>query len=857
MVVVACVALWAGTGTVAQTDQPAAGVPLHVAEWRARAIANVRYELTLRVTALERETIRGDAVVRFELSDTSKPLVVDFSPAAERVRSLAINGRREFHAVNGHLVLPASALRRGENVLRIAFDAGDAPLNRSAEFLYALFVPARAHQAIPCFDQPSLKVRWTLRIEVPAATSWRVIANARHLDRTPIPGTPDFEAHAFAETAPLPPYLFSFVIGEFQTESATRGHRQLTMHHRETDGAKVARNREKIFDLHAQALAYMEEYTGIAYPFDKLEFVMIPAFQFAGMEHAGKILYNAPAMLLDDSATQNQHLARASTIAHETAHMWFGDLVTMRWFDDVWLKEVFANFMAAKIVNPSFPEVNHELRFLLSHYPAAYEVDRTAGTNPIRQPLENLSEAGSLYGAIIYQKAPIVMRHLEQQMGPEAFRDGLREYLRKYSFGNASWADLVALLDPRIEEDLATWSRAWVDERGRPSIATELEVLNDTIRVLRFRQSDPFGRGLLWPQKLRVTLGYAKGDEELSVSVGAANTDVTAARGRPAPLYVLPNGGGWAYAGFRLDARSLEYLSTSVADLRDPLTRGAAWVTLWDAMLERDLPPEALVSLALRALPRDSDEQLTNRILGYLRTAWWRFLPHSRQSVRRGDLERVLMDGLARAQTPSQKGAWFGALRELAGSPAAVDWLQRVWRGDVTIAGLSLAEADFASLALDLAVREVEGWRDLLHTQVARMKNPDRKARLAFVLPAVSADPAERAQWFERLADVENRRREPWVVEGLAYLNHPMRAEVSAKFVRPSLELLEEIHRTGDIFFPTRFLGATLAGHRSPQVARIVHEFLATRAPQYPPRLRNVVLRAADELFRAAEAEGR
>ena len=135
------------------------------------------------------------------------------------------------------------------------------------------------------------------------------------------------------------------------------------------------------------------------------------------MEHPGSVFYNANSMLLDESATQNQFLGRASLISHETSHMWFGDLVTMKWFNDVWMKEVFANFMAAKIVNPSFPEVNHELRFLLQHYPAAYDVDRTEGANPIRQDLANLNEAGSLYGAIIYQKAPIVMRQLELLVG--------------------------------------------------------------------------------------------------------------------------------------------------------------------------------------------------------------------------------------------------------------------------------------------------------------------------------------------------------------------------------------------------------------------------------------------------------
>src|SRR5438046_805370 len=127
----------------------------------------------------------------------------------------------------------------------------------------------------------------------------------------------------------------------------------------------------------------------------------------------------ASSILLDESATENQMLGRASTISHETSHMWFGDLVTMRWFNDVWMKEVFANFMAAKIVNPSFPNVNHELRFLTSNYPSAYGVDRTAGTHPIRQELENLSAAGQMYGPIIYQKAPTVMRQQDLLVGPE------------------------------------------------------------------------------------------------------------------------------------------------------------------------------------------------------------------------------------------------------------------------------------------------------------------------------------------------------------------------------------------------------------------------------------------------------
>ena len=175
--------------------------------------------------------------------------------------------------------------------------------------------------------------------------------------------------------------------------------------------------------------------------------------------------------------------------------MWFGDMVTMEWFSDVWMKEVFANFMAAKIVNPSFPEVKHELRFLTAHYPSAYGIDRTEGTHQIRQELDNLNEAGSLYGAIIYQKAPIVMQQLERMIGEDAFRDGLRTYLEQFRFGNATWLDLVAAFDAQTDIDVAEWSRAWVEEPGRPIIWTELTLDdNGTVQTPQRRPERSAGR---------------------------------------------------------------------------------------------------------------------------------------------------------------------------------------------------------------------------------------------------------------------------------------------------------------------------------------------------------------------------
>ncbi len=832
----------------AQIATPDPGVPLEVATRRAAIVSNLRYELVVRIPEALASPLSGQTTARFDLKDASEPLVLDFETSREHVLSLDVNGRpADISYVNGHIVIPAAALAAGPNTVLIRFNAGDASLNRNKDFLYTLFVPARARLAFPVFDQPDLKGRWTVTLEHPA--KWQSAANGAELSRST---NGDRVTVKFAETEPLPTYLVAFIAGDFKVETAERNGRTFRMFHRETDAAKVARNREAIFDLHARALEFLERYTSIPYAFGKFDFVAIPAFQFGGMEHAGKILYNASGLMLDESATQNQLLGRASVIAHETAHMWFGDLVTMRWFNDVWMKEVFANFMAAKIVNPSFPAVNHDLRFLLSNYPSAYEVDRTPGANPIRQQLDNLNEAGSMYGAIIYQKAPVVMRHLEALLGVDNFRDGLREYLKAHAFGNATWSDLITVLDRRTPMDLQQWSRAWVDEPGRPTIETVLETKGGTIARLAFRQRDTWNRKRIWPQQLRVAIGSQASFKIVHVELNGAQAEVKEAVGMPAPMYVLPNGAGWAYGDFVLDKTSLAYLMTDLPDIADPLTRGSAWVTLWDSLLDGRVEPNAFFDLALRALPREADEQMTSRVLGYASNTWWRFLDQPQRMTRAARFESLLREGLTQAGTPSQKASWFGALRNNALTPATVGWLRQIWEKKETVTGLPLAEADYTTLALELAVRQVDGWSDILKSQLARIENPDRRGRFEFAMPALSADPAEREKWFVSLREVGNRRREPWVLEGLNYLHHPLRADASKKYVKTSLEMLWDIQKTGDIFFPKRWLDATLGGHQTGDVAETVRAFLKNLPANYPERLRNITLQSADELYRAA-----
>ena len=826
-----------------------AGVSRELAGARSSKISSVRYALRLMLPSRTTEPISGSVAIRFRLSEPS-PVVLDFTQPAGHVSSVSAEGRAiPFRMEHGHLIVPEDALHEGENTIEVAFIAGDQALNRNDDYLYSLFVPARASSTFPCFDQPDLKASLALTLDLPS--DWVAVANAPEIERSILGNRTTVR---FGPTQALPTYLFGFAAGRFAVERGERGGRAFRVFHRETDVARVAANVDAIFDLHHHALEWLEDYTNRSYPFDKLDFVLLPAFQFAGMEHAGAVYYNAPALWLDKTATQEQHLSRANLIAHETAHMWFGNLVTMKWFDDVWLKEVFANFIAAKVVNPSFPSIDHELRFLLQHYPSAYNVDRSAGANPIRQPLENLTEAGSLYGPIIYDKAPIVMRQLEAILGPDALQSGLREYLQRFAFSNATWTELIAILDARTSEDLAAWSRMWVDEPGRPTVAVDMQRVGGAISRMSLSQTDPSGRARTWPQQLHLALGYEHGARISTVNLHAPHVAVAGVRGLPVPQYVLPNGEASGYGLFQIDAASKTHFLNHLPAVGDAVTRATAWLTLWDDMLEGGTAPLDILRLAMRALPEEVEEQNVELVLGYVHDIFWRFLTPHQRTAAASNVERVLLSGMTDAGRTSLKSAYFGTFRRVVTSREGVARLERIWRGDETIAGLPFAETDYINMAQDLAVRDISGAKAILEEQLARIQNPDRKARFAFILPALAGDTAVRDQFFAGLAQRENRAREPWVIDALRYLNHPLRRPHAEVYVQPALALLADVQRTGDIFFPSRWTAAVLNGHNSPAAAATVKVFLAQQN-DYPPRLRQIIEQSADQLYRAARVQ--
>ncbi len=820
---------------------PEYGVALELARHRAATISDVRYDIRIAVPAVRTAPVTGTIVIRFVRGDSAdQPLVLDFRGDPATLAPVIVNNTPVTpRTPNGHVVIPAAHLVAGENTVSLAFHAADEALNRNEEFLYALFVPDRAATAFPSFDQPDVKARYDVTLDIPPG--WSALANGRETERD---STPQRVTLRYATTEPIPTYLFTFAAGRFRVDSAERDGRWMTMYHRETDDAKVARNRNAIYDLHATALRWLEEYTGIAYPFGKFAFLAVPAFQFGGMEHPGAVWYRASSLFLDESATQSQHLGRASLIAHETAHMWFGDLVTMEWFNDVWMKEVFANFMAAKIVEPSFPGVDHRLRFFLAHHPTAYGVDRTLGANPIRQPLENLREAGSLYGAIIYQKAPVVMRQLEQLIGERALRDGLRAYLDRHRYGNATWPDLIAVLDSLSPDDLTAWSTAWVDAAWRPQIAAS--AANGALIVT---QADPVpGRGLRWTQDITLALGAGGTVDTVRVRLTGDTTRVAlAAR----PDWILPGADGVSYGRMILDGPSRSALLVQAPSLRAPVHRATAYHALWESVLAGEIRPAEYLRLLLEAIPAEREELITTQLLGHLRGTYWRYLSDSARRAAAPEVEAMLSDALARAVGTSRKSALWGAYVNTALTDAATARIERVWARAEQIPGLTLSEQQYTGLAEALAVRGVAASDSILDAEALRITNPDRRERFAFVRPALSPGAAVRDSVVASFVDVANRRREPWVLDALGAAAHPLRGVEADRYVAGGLALVEEIQRTGDIFFPLNWLNALLDGRQTSAAADAVVGFL-DKNPGLPPRLRGKILQAADDLFRSA-----
>lgn len=813
------------------------GVSLELAVGRKAQISDINYNLKIHIPKSKTESIGGKVNINFILNEKID-IVLDFRSSADMVKGVyQTENPISYTFENGHIIIPKHYTNIGENSFTVEFISGNGSLNRSEEFLYTLLVPDRASTVFPCFDQPDMKGTFQLTLQQP--TNWTSLSNGKVDSITYLSDTE--KKVYFKSTQPISTYLFAFAVGNFKVETKTVNGKTFSIYHRETDKEKLERNLPILFDLHAQSLAWLEDYTGIPYPFSKLDFILIPGFQYSGMEHPGAIFYRDSRLLLNENPSINQRLSQANLIAHEVAHQWFGNLVTMRWFNDVWLKEVFAGFMADLIVNPQYPDVNHELSFLLSHFPRSYSVDRTKGANPIVQPLENMLNAGTLYGDIIYHKAPIMMQQLEMLMGAEAFKTGVREYLNKYKMGNANWDELVSILDTHTESNLKEWAEIWTLQTGRPIVAYNV---NNTNKTLEIKGLDSSPMPPMW-----IDLNYTddnKPAKRIWLNQLPVNIDISE-NIEPNKSIIL-NSSGLGYGCFVPDENTLEWFMTNPMSINNPVERASTHISLYEMFLEDLIDIDSYTNFLIKSIENESEAQIQNYLLNNLVTVFWRFNSQVKRDQIADKVESTLWKLIQSELPNNQRRTVFATLVSVFTTNELFSKLYTVW-AEAKIFDLTLNENERTSLAYELMIRKPELFHTIAFGEIERLDNPDRIAKFEFTLRAVSPNLSERLAFFESLSKPENRKPEPWVTDALMLLHHPLRSDFSIRFLETSLNMLPEIQQTGDIFFPKSWIDATLWGHSSPEAIDIVKNWIDTN-PDLSPNLKSKLLQSADLMFR-------
>ena len=785
------------------------GVSKELAEHRKANISQVVYDLTFNIPSKPYESVKGKAIISFNL-EVREDVVLDFQGQIDG--SCYIHDENDKrHATDilyqdEHIIIPMELLTEGKNKIELPFIANDKALNRNDDYMYTLFVPDMARSVFPCFDQPDLRAVFVTTLKVPSG--WKTMASDN--------------------VCQLPTYLYSFVAGKFQEKYTVRNGRRMRALYRESNPDKVAQL-DQVFDEASQALDWMEGYTGIACPFKEYGLVILPGYQFGGMEHPGAIQMNDRRIFLEKQATQEEKMARMELIAHETAHLWFGDLVSLKWFEDVWAKEVMANFLASKMVRRSFPDINHDLNFLKTYQTRAIAIDRTEGTHPIAQELTNMSDARLLYDNIIYDKAPVMLRMLEETMGAPEMQTGLQKYLNDHVFKNASWDELVSALDEAAPSaNVKQFSEVWVKQKGMPTIHTTYKNGN-----LVITQNDPYHRGIVWPQKFQVRLVYDLGTSRtITVDMKEATRTI---RVNDKPDYIIPNYNGKGYGHFTLDNEYAVLLPKRLITTRSDLHRYALLQTIHDNYLLGRIPPIHFAELNRMMMTEQNPLIISATIDHMFRIAF------DMPAEQRKTLELCMMDLIDKNPSKDMRQLMIRKLSTHATAPELIDRIYTIWQQHNDPL---LSEQDYMNMAYRLAILRSDTSGPILAAQRKRLKTDDERREFDYISRVCTSDPMLRVRLFNEMLKPQNREKEPWALKAFQLLNADVYEPQSNVYIESGLKSLQYIEQTSDIFFPTNWLKALLTEHKSREARLTVEKFINNN-PNYPEHLRRKILEAA------------
>ncbi|WEK14367.1 MAG: aminopeptidase N [Candidatus Microbacterium phytovorans] len=635
-----------------------------------------REETSARSSALRLDTIDVDLDLRhaadlaIETFETSATFVfsastsetwIDFVGA--EVSGLVVNGetrpvewdgaRLRVDGLAAHNVVTVRARgvfsRSGEGLHRFTDPVDDEV------YLYTQYEPADARRVYPVFEQPDLKARWRFRVSAPAG--WVVLSNGAATHRADVDGG---VRHSFAETLPLSSYITVVAAGPYHRVEGV-----WTAADRRIDLSVLCRasmaphlDAEEILDVTRRGLTFFEEAFAFAYPWGKYDQIFVPEYNLGAMENPGLVTFTE-AYLFRGAATAAQHEARANTILHEMAHMWFGDLATMRWWDDLWLKESFADFMGSHVSVAAGVHPEAWVSFASRRKAWAYEQDQLPTTHPIVADITDLEAAKLNFDGITYAKGASVLKQLVGFVGEDAFFRGAQRYFADHAYGSTTLTDLLRALEAASGRDLTAWSAHWLQTTGMPEIR-----LTRTENGLVVHQTPA--------RPHRILIGAYDWEGErlvrragVSVDLSAEQTTI-AAPVLPDAALLVPNDDDVTYAKVRLDERSTVAVAQGLSTVADPLARSVIWAALWNAVRDGLLPVAEYVEIVTTHASEETSVSLLSDVIS--RTSY--ALEHY---AARADRARLSAAWLATT--------WEALHRADAGSDAQLAWARGLASG--------------------------------------------------------------------------------------------------------------------------------------------------------------------------------
>ena len=762
------------------------GVTKELAEQRKATISNVAYDLTFNIPADMNTPVTGKAVITFDLQDKAD-VILDFQGGFSG--SCQINNKkRSVSKQKEHIVLSAKFMKQGTNSVEIDFASLDKGLKREQDYIYTTLAPDLASTLYPCFNQADLKGRYTTTINMPAG--WKAI----YSDGTGF----------------LPTNLYSFVAGNFQEKASSYNGHPVRILYRETAPEKV-RQLDKVLSEFTQSLKWMEGYTGIRPPFKEYDMAILPDYPYGGMENPGAFQFSDRRIFLGSDASMDDELKRMELIAHETSHLWFGDIVHVNWQESLWMKEVFANFMASKITRRQFERTEHEINFINTYQTRAIAIDRTEGTHPIEQKSE-LSHSTMLYDNIIYNKATVMMRMLEQTVGAANMQNALRRFIQEHYFKDATWDDLLDLLDKESPAaGVRQFSEVWVKQKGMPVINT---IYKDGQIIVT--QTDPFGRGLCWRQKFVIqAVNDLKPSRTLVVDMQQPTMTFKVA---DKPSYIIPNYTGAGYGRFTMDDEYTELLPKRLITTRNDLARYSMLLTIHDNYLMGKVPPSHFGEL-YRFMMKEKNAIVMKTAIDHM----FKIAFDMKSDTERNTLELCMMDLLGENRSSECRQLMFRKMARHATSPDVLAQIERVWR---TRTDPMFTDRDYMEMAYRLAITNPTRWQEILSAERSRLHSEDLRKEFDFVSRACNPDANKRNALFKELLKKENRQHERWALQAVRLLSADVFEPQNNSLISQSLANLKHLEETFGILFVNEWMKNVLANHRSPEARQIVEKFL-------------------------------